>query len=346
MLYRTALKGGSLRSPPGGFAASSAIGGACGGSDPHTPHGAGPEPGPTPGATRPSCPASREIGGTSSVCSALPTLGSVGALRAFARRPASASGCAPGLGPWPLRGRWPRLGSPPPSASRARALALAVASRRCRRLRGRLAYRLGACARRRGGGAPPAGRAAARPAPAGGGFAAPPASSPSSAGLGRGALVACRAFPARCAPVAARPAPRSRRAGAPCPPPAGRPGFRPGPPRLLPPGGGWGGFAAPFSAAAPLRKEYQAFGLWSRASQVAIRPPLTTARPPDAWSLRGAAEICANLFLDFIEHMCYHKPCKGDTQPLALRCPHGQSGWVPFFFYGLNHPNPLPSPAP
>lgn len=113
-------------------------------------------------------------------------------------------------------------------------------------------------------------------------------------------------------------------------------------------GGGWGGFAAPFSAAAPLRKEYQAFGLWSRASQVAIRPPLTTARPPDAWSLRGAAEICANLFLDFIEHMCYHKPCKGDTQPLALRCPHGQSGWVPFFFYALgdNHPSPLPSPAP
>ena len=187
------------------------------------------------------------------VCSALAPRRLVGPLRALPGGPASPPGFAPGLGPCgplgragpgsgPLRRGRPALG----------ALVVVVASRRCPRLRGSLglsAGRLRPSARPRPSPGGPrcgvAGSGPRRPCLAGG-------SAPSSGGLGRGALVACRPLsgalrscrrPA-CAPSLVAPGPPPRG-------PAGRPGFRPGPPRLLPPGAAGGGYAALFRAAAP-----------------------------------------------------------------------------------------------
>ena len=70
--------------------------------------------------------------------------------------------------------------------------------------------------------------------------------------------------------------------GPPLPPPVGRPGYRHGPPRLLPPGGGWGGCAAPFRRRRP--PEWGLSGLRPAVKGCASGPsgpPLTAGRWPD-----------------------------------------------------------------
>lgn len=49
--------------------------------------------------------------------------------------------------------------------------------------------------------------------------------------------------------------------------------------------------------------------------------------------------------VDSIEHLCYDRHCKGDSQPLARQCPHGRSGWEPFFFHAQKT-TPTPSRPP
>lgn len=180
------------------------------------------------GGSRPGCPASRR-----GVCGVLglgpPRLRWAAA--GLARRPCLCLGLAPGLGPLAPVGP---LG---PGSGPLRSLGVApgVAA----------AYRRAACAPRGGFAAPPGPGAAApggpgprRPWPAVG-------SVPSSAGLARRLLSLAAPLsggaallpPAGCAPCLVLPGPPSA-------PPAGRPGFRPGPPPLVPPGGGWGGGSA------------------------------------------------------------------------------------------------------
>ena len=79
-----------------------------------------------------------------------------------------------------------------------------------------------------------------------------------------------------------RPGPLLAAPGPPLPPPVGRPGYRHGPPRLLPPGGGWGGCAAPFR-----RRRPPEWGLSGHRPAVKgcasgpSGPPLTAGRWPD-----------------------------------------------------------------
>lgn len=193
---------------------------------------------PLRGATRPGCPA---FGGASWCARPWPPLRSGGPLRppgAAARLRSGASLPAPRSAPRPPWGRWPLRVARAPSAPLGS-------------LRGSLGLSAGRL------------RPSARPRPSpggprcggsGSGFRGPwlpGPSAPSSGGLGRWALVACRPLagalrscrPPACAPSLVAPGPPPRG-------PVGRPGFRPGPPRLLPPGAA-GAAAPPFSAPPP-----------------------------------------------------------------------------------------------
>lgn len=195
------------------------------------PRARGPSPGP--------CPASREIGGTSAVCSALAPLGSVGPLRALPGGPASASGSAPGLGPWPLAGPLALARAPPLPWGRS-----GVAP----------AYRRAACARRRGRGAPPGGPAAAWPVPAPGGLGSPGARPPPRGVWAGGLLSLAAPWRGRCAPAASRPAPPPSSPRVPLPPAlSGGPANALGRPASSLRGRLGGGCAAPLSRRRPLR---------------------------------------------------------------------------------------------
>lgn len=242
--------GGSLRSPPGGFAACSAYGGACGGRCPHSPRELGRVPAPLRGPPVPVAPPSVRRRGFFGVLGLGPPL-----LRSLAapsgRLAALRFGLAPGLGPWPLRGRWPRLGSPPPGAGRARAAVLVVAFRRCPRLRGRCGLSAGRLRPLRRV------RRSPRPRRCGGGWGLPPPASarlrlrPRPCGSGSPALGACRPLRGRCASAAGALRPCCVLAGSPLGFPFGRPGFRPGAPPLRPSGGRLGAAAPPLSPPPP-----------------------------------------------------------------------------------------------
>lgn len=195
-----------------------------------------------------------------------PPLRSGGPLRppgAAARLRSGASLPAPRSAPRPPWGRWPLRVARAPSAPLGS-------------LRGSLGLSAGRL------------RPSARPRPSpggprcggsGSGFRGPwlpGPSAPSSGGLGRWALVACRPLagalrscrPPACAPSLVAPGPPPRG-------PIGRPGFRPGPPRLLPPGAA-GAAAPPFSAPPP-----PPLGSFLLVPWWALSGPLV---PPLSWS--------------------------------------------------------------
>lgn len=234
MLYRTTYEGRGLATlAPGGYAARPAYGVARGGCGPRTrwSRSLPPIEGGGPGCF--AANRRQNISGMLGIGPPPPRWAAAG----YARRPCLVSGLRSRPGPLGLRPAGP--GSGPLRSLR---VATGVAP----------AYRRAACARRGGAAAPPAGAAAAAPVPAGGGFATPPASVPSSGGLVRVALVACRPLtgPLRswrrpsCAPSLVAPGP-------PLPPPAGRPGFRHGPPPLPPSGGRLGRLRRPSSPPPP-----------------------------------------------------------------------------------------------
>ena len=243
--------------------------------------------------------------------------------------PASPPGSAPGLAPLAPPGP---LG---PGSGPLRSLGVAPG--------GAAAYRRAACAPCGGRGAPPGPGAAApggpgprRPWPAVG-------SVPSSAGLAprllslaaplAGALRSCRrraAPPASSCRVPPRPAP------------AGRPGFRPGPPPLRPSGGRLGA-----ACGRPLpRRRPPPWGLSARqAGCQGLRkrptgPPLTALGGPIFVVDTGAAGVwgradhfceITKMVLAFIEQVCYDSPCKGAPHHRLQCSPHGHGGGGSFF---------------
>lgn len=253
MLYRTACEGrGSLRSPPAATAACPAYGGACGGCGPRTPWSWAGAPAPLRGPPGPVAPPPAGLLWCARPWPPSPPLGRCGPCPA-ALPPARA--CSR-RGPWPLWGRWPR-----PGPLRSLGVAPGVAA----------AYRRAACARRGGAAASPGGGRCGGPGP--GGRRPRPAArfGPRLRGLGRVALVACRPLtgalrscrlPA-CAPSSPLQVPLGRPLSG---GPASAMGRRPSSLR-----GAAGAAAPPLpAAAAPLRGDYQPFGLPSRAAQVAL----------------------------------------------------------------------------
>lgn len=252
MLYRTDCGGrGSLRSPQAAAAACPAYGGARGGCGPRTPWSWAGAPAPLRGPPGPVAPPPAGLLWCARPWPPSPPLGRCGPCPA-ALPPARA--CSR-RGPWPLSGPLAPPGPPP------------LPLGRCGGRYGLSAGRLRPSGR---GGCPPGGGRCGGPGP--GGRRPCPAArcGPRLGGLGRGALVACRPLsgPLRsCRRPAC--APSSPRRGLLCRPLSGGPAIAMGrrPSSLR---GAAGAAAPPLpAAAAPLRGDYQTFGLPSRAAQVA-----------------------------------------------------------------------------
>ena len=253
MLYRTDCGGKGLASlAPGGCRRLPRLRRGLRGLRPPHPMELGRGPGPATGAPRPSCPAS---GGASCGVLGLGPPRLRWAAAGLARRPCLRLGLAPGGAPGPCGAAGPARAPSAPLGS----------------LRGSLRP-IGGPPAPVGAGRlpPPAGAAAAAPVPAGGGLAPPPAAVPGSGVLAggllslaaplSGALRSCR-LPA-CAPSSPLRVPLGRPLSG---GPASAMGRRPSSLR-----GAAGAAAPPLpAAAAPLRGDYQPFGLPSRAAQVA-----------------------------------------------------------------------------
>lgn len=114
-----------------------------------------------------------------------------------------------------------------------------------------------------------------------GGRASPNISAPGS-GVVRPALRAAAGSLRGCSPLGCSVwacAPSSPRRFPLSPPPVGRPGYRHGPPRLLPPGGGWGGLRPPGISRRPPEKSATARAPRQGYRQAAKGRPCLSALP-------------------------------------------------------------------